>query len=243
MPQPRPLPDPDTIRETAHKVLSNLEYTIGPAEDSPPIDLWEWLRPLREWWPEWLDFSGAGQGSTPDGGPGVWFEALSIALLVLLVIAVIVAAVRALRTRERTRRRRTPPNVPGTSSPEHWEALAHTAADTGDLADAVRLLLKAAILRIEQFHQRIHRPGTTNREILHRYQRAAIAESLKALVDTVDRTWYGDHTCTHQEFDEALRHSSTIERMLRMSRRPGPAENAAGNPAAATPTRNRIHVR
>src|SRR5690606_25935134 len=62
------------------------------------------------------------------------------------------------------------------TDPRELEEQAERAASSGEHLDAIRLLFRAALLRIEQAEQRKLRIVMTNRELLRRYSASALGE-------------------------------------------------------------------
>jgi hypothetical protein len=67
----------------------------------------------------------------------------------------------------------------------------------------VRLLLRAALVRLEQQRQSTFKPGLTNREYLQRFRRSPAHEPLRELVETVDVSWFGDAACSLDDYQRA----------------------------------------
>jgi hypothetical protein len=94
--------------------------------------------------------------------------------------------------------------------PVFLEKQAELARDRGDNAEGIRLLLMAALLRIElENKSRLHR-GSTNREYLRRFKNTPISDPLRTMVDLVDARWYGLQECTPGDYEECRRAGSFI---------------------------------
>ena len=86
--------------------------------------------------------------------------------------------------------------------PDYFEQLAREAAAKNDFITAIRLLFRAAVLRIERAEKKTHRPGVTNRELLNLYRsQPRLHGRLKLFVDMIDRKWYGDESCSEMDFE------------------------------------------
>jgi hypothetical protein len=84
--------------------------------------------------------------------------------------------------------------------PVQLERQAEEAANRQDYIGAVRLLFRAAVLRLDQRAGRQSRPGTTNREYLTRYRASGVIDALKQFVDVIDAKWYGYGECDVDDY-------------------------------------------
>jgi hypothetical protein len=190
------LPGPDEIRRKAAEVLARPDYHLEPASDEGSATQQIVLRILRAlfdaftWLAESLSFLPA------------FLRYPAAALLVLLLVALLVRIIYMMRkathlpSRSASRRER---HRRGQSADE-LEALAQQEYDHGRVIEAVRLLLRAGLLRLEQTEQRPNRPGTTNRELLRLYRASPMFEPLKTLVETIDFKWYGDQPASREDY-------------------------------------------
>jgi hypothetical protein len=197
-PAASPLPDPETIRQTAEQVLRRPDYLLDPQADSGLTILelvlrflrWiftplQWLHDLLAGLPGWLR----------------WPIALGlVALLILLVLHIgytIVAAVRGPR-----QQRGLAAGLPRMSrDPAALERQAAEAVSRGDFITGVRLLFAACLLRLELAEKRPFLAGTTNREHLRRHRDSPVFEALRQFVETIELGWYGQGICGPADFE------------------------------------------
>jgi len=186
------LPEPDVIRRTADEVIRRPEFQLTPVRDFSPI--WEWLWRLIE---PILGFFGRLWDISP--ALAVVFVVVLVIVLVALVAHIMYAFARAISGGKGLAgigplgRRRT--------DPSQLESDADEAARRGDFIQAVRLLFRAALVRLEHRQNREPRPGITNREYLRRYRDSAVFEALRQFVDVIDAKWYGYGTCDAADYD------------------------------------------
>ena len=130
-----------------------------------------------------------------------WLIILALlAILALLVWHMLYSVVQAMQA-PRSRARLDRDALGGRPDPAELERQAEAAAARADFITAVRLLFRADVLRLEEFEDKPNRPGTTNRELLRRYQRHPnVAESLRSFVDLIDRKWYGEEQCVQTDY-------------------------------------------
>ena len=197
--EPATNPTADQLREKAAEILSRRAYTSDSRSQSDAwltelvIEILEWVsRPFR-----WLF-------NMMDGLPDVLRWMIVIGLVVVLAILIwhmastLTAAIRGTKlvgsAAYEPRRQLL--------DPEHFEKLAREAARKNDFITAIRMLFRAAVLRIELSEKKTHRPGVTNRELLNRYRaQPRLHSRLKLFVDMIDRKWYGDELCSQIDFE------------------------------------------
>jgi len=126
-----------------------------------------------------------------------------LALLTLLAVGLLVHI--ALVVMRVARRRRftptyTPAEDPRRHTPEYWEGEADTAVAGGDYLTAIRYLLHATLLRLEQRHKGTLRRAATHREYLRRFRATPVHDSLREMVDTVEARWFGQVPCTAEDY-------------------------------------------
>ena len=192
------LPPPDAIRDKIAEVLARPDYHVEPvaAEES-----YEWLKLLFRII-EWILTPFRWLMELTEGLPALlrWTIVVGLVVILVLVIAHIVyTIVMAVRGPRRN------PSLPAlderaTQDPDLLERQAEEAAACGEWVDAIRLLFRAALLRLEAREKRRFRVGTTNREHLRRYRNSPIANPLRLLVDTLDLKWYGDAPCQPDDY-------------------------------------------
>jgi len=189
------LPPPDVIRKTAQEVVARGYYDVGDESlpGSPP--LWwrilrwllkpfEWLFESMEGWPDFVR----------------WVIVISLFVLLLALLAHIVYSFAAAIRGPTARRRRPYLAAHVEVDPSALEEQAERAGGDGDYIGAIRLLFRAALRRIELAEKKKLRPGSTNRELLRRYQATPLFASLERFVETIDQKWYGGGTCREADF-------------------------------------------
>ena len=192
------IPSPETLREKAAEIVAGSDYRLDSSQSDRSwmfaliLEIIEWiLKPFR-----WLY-------AISEGLPEVvrWTIVLGVSAILLLVIGhMIYAFVNAVRGPKRVggsgldeRRHRI--------DPADLERLASEAARRADYITAIRFLFRASVVRLELAEKKSNRPGTTNRELLRRYRnRLAVRDSLRQLVETIDRKWYGDEACSDADY-------------------------------------------
>lgn len=214
------LPSPDEIRRKAAEVLQRPEYHEDTASGSGELTrnillrVFRWLGNAFEWLADSLWFL-----------PGPLRTLAAILLCVLLaafIIRIIYAIGKAARLPDRVhaprdRRQRA-------RSAEELEALAEEEYFRGRVLEAVRLLFRASVRRLEDAEKRVNRPGTTNRELLRRYRSTPLYEPLRTMVDTIDVKWYGGRAVAPGDYDVcAAAHRQVRERIA--ARSPTPEVN------------------
>jgi hypothetical protein len=195
---PRNVPSADDIRRTAGEILQRPDYQLESDPTSQSLADSLLIRALR-----WLLEGFISLAESLSILPGVLrypAAALLCAVLVFLIYRIVRTLARTTRLPEtadaapRTRSARTVP-------PEELEGLAAAAHRDGRITEAVRWLLRAALLRLELAEKRKPRPGTTNRELLRRYRATPLQPPLETLVDTIDLHWYGDRPADPEDFE------------------------------------------
>jgi hypothetical protein len=193
-----PLPDPETIRRTAHQVLSRPDYQLHPQPESGTILLELLLRLLR-----WILAPIQWLIAALEGLPGWlrWPIAVGlVALLFVLVLHIGYTIVRAMRGPGQKRGLATAlERAP--RDPAALERQAAEAVSRGDFITAIRLLFVACVLRLELAEKRAFGAGTTNREHLRRHQDSPVFEPLKLFVEIIETRWYGRGVCALEDFE------------------------------------------
>ncbi len=200
------------LREKVSEVLARPEYAQADHESSTAmLEFWqrvlEWvLVPIR-----WLF-------EMTEGLPEVirWLVVGGLTLLlVVLVIHIVWTFHRALTGASMARREVALDIDEHTHrQPEEVEILAQQIAADGDLIGAVRLLLVATLLRLEQREERPFRRGMTNRQHLRRYRNSNVFEPLQTLVRTIELKWFGDEVCEQTDYETCRRAHGTLCTLL-----------------------------
>lgn len=189
------VPDPETIRETAGEVVSGPDYQLEKGLDGSSRSLLQTIL-------SWLLAPFLWLFQALDGLPMFLRIVVSIVLsivAILLIIHIIWSLAVAVRGTKKTETVRALQEK--TTDPGELEAAADEAAGKGFWLDAVRLLLRAALVRIERAERKKFRRGLTNRELLRRYRRTALSDPLTRLIEVVDRKWYGDEDCQSADYE------------------------------------------
>lgn len=189
------LPSSEAIRRKAQEVVARPDYNLETAVDERAF-YW-WLEVLR-----WLLTPLRLLFRALEGLPEVlrWLIVSVLVLLCLALIAHIVWTFVAAFSGTPTRlRRQGEPGKPE-ADPEQLEREAETISAGGDYIQAIRLLFRASLLRLERSEKRKFRPGFTNRELLNRYRTSPMFHPLKYFVETIDAKWYGLEPCLATDY-------------------------------------------
>lgn len=191
------LPDPQTIRRTAEEVLTRPDYQLesDAGRDGVLIALifkiLAWITaPFR-----WLF-------NAMEGLPDFVRWTVVIVLLVVLILLIthicytIVSAVRGTTRKKRLALIESETQI----DPGQLEQHAEVVAGQKYYIEAIRLLFRACLLRLEKVEKRKFRPGITNREHVRRYRHAPFSGELKLLVETIDNKWFGDDKCQVEDY-------------------------------------------
>ena len=207
-----PIPSSEALREKAMEIVSGRDYQINSGQTDNSWSLLLLLEIIR-----WILMPFIWLFKLTEGLPDFlrWIIVLGLAaLLVLLIGHIVYSFVTAIRRPKRirdagldSRHRRI--------DAEEVERLAGDAAGRADYVTAIRLLFRASVLRLERAENKSLRPGTTNRELLRRYQgRPSLNESLRLFVETIDRKWYGDEICSEIDYAACQRARDEVCRVL-----------------------------
>jgi len=185
------LPDADAIRHTAQEVARRPEFQIRPVYSGRALVdfVWRILRPIIRFFSGLWDISPA----------LAWAVTIGLTVLCVLLIAHIVYSFRQAIAR-RAQYGRAFAGESKKLDPVELERKAEDAATREEYIAAVRLLFRAALLRISQSENREFRPGTTNGEYLRRYRQSTFVNALGQLVNVVDAKWYGFGACDAQDY-------------------------------------------
>jgi len=201
------VPSNEVIREKAREVLSRDDYDLSAFTGREPNRLWEFLGWI---WDRLVELTEFLQGLL---GPWVWLLYVALtALLVLLVWHIGYTMSRGLRIQERAPR---PAQGGRSRDPRELERLAEAALGLNDYVEAVRLLFRAAILRLENAERRTNRPGMTNRELLRRYRPTPLYSALQQFVEVLDTAWYGGHECGQADYELCRQAHNTVRSQAR----------------------------
>ena len=206
------LPSSQELRDKALEIVSGSDYQINSGQSDNSWSLLLMLEIIQ-----WILAPFIWIYNLTEGLPDFlrWIIVLGLAtVLALLVAHIIYSFVIAIRTPKRigdtgpnSRQRRI--------DPEEVERLASEAAGRADYVTAIRFLFRASVLRLELAEKKSHRPGTTNRELLRRYQgRPTLNESLRLFVETIDRKWYGDEICSDLDYAACQRAHNEVRRTI-----------------------------
>ena len=206
------LPSAQELREKAMEIVSGRDYQINSGQSDNSWSLLLLLEIIR-----WILAPFIWLFNLTEGLPDFlrWMIVLGLAALVVLLIwhiayslaTVIRRPKRIVDTGSDSRHRRI--------GPEEVERLASEAARRTDYITAIRFLFRASVLRLELAEKKSHRPGTTNRELLRRYQgRPSLTESLRLFVETIDRKWYGDEICSDADYAACQQAHGEVRRAL-----------------------------
>ena len=188
-------PQPETIRQKAAEVVARPEYQLEQGLNEETEAFWitilSWLLKPIVWLFEALD------------GLPIPVRILVIVVLLVLAVALTVHIVWTLIASIRQGGRRglkRPLSQDEPADPEELEAAAQGAEEDGQHLEAIRLLFRAALLRIERAEEKRLRAGLTNRELMRRYRSSPLRDPLQLLVETIDRKWFGGETCESADY-------------------------------------------
>jgi hypothetical protein len=195
------LPDPDVIRRTADEVVRRPEFRLEPVRDSSI--LWKFIRRFLRLF---LDFMDQLWDISP---------VLAWLVIVLLIVTLLAVTFHIFYTLRQGIRTHIGLGATLTSKrkgldPAQLERQADEAAGRHDYIGAVRLLFRAAVLRLDQHAGRAARPGMTNREYLARYRASSVIEDLGQFVDVIDAKWYGYGECGVEDYQRCRQAHAVI---------------------------------
>ena len=212
MPESSSLPDPEVIRRTAAEVIQRPDYQLDKVggDSSGLVEmflklLWWMLTPFR-WLFEALEW-------LPD--PVRWLVVIGLVVIVVALITHIVYTIIVAIRGPQRRRSYAVDAAPIPLDPAILEKQALEAAARGEFIDAVRLLFRACLLYLERYEKRAFRRGTTNRDLLRRYNGTPVHPPMSRFVETIDLKWYGGGDCLQADYDAcqvAYRHIGTVIR-------------------------------
>lgn len=189
----------ETIRHVAREVLARPEFDLGG--DTRKAEtlleglfrlLWWLLTPIR-WLFDVLE----------NIHPALaWVVIALLGAVLLLLVWHLAYTFRTALARLPGAGRFRPTRRVDDLDPADLEARADNAYSERSFIEAIRLLFRAAMLRLEGVEQRRFRVGVTNREILAHYRDRPPQGPLRAFVELIDRKWYGEGTCDESDFLE-----------------------------------------
>ncbi len=192
------VPSPETLREKAAEIVAGPDYRLdsGQSDNS-------WLFALLMEIMDWILVPFRWLFALTEGLPGFlrWMIVLGLSAVMLLIIGHIIYSL-AMAVRGPKRGARAASDERRRSiDPAELERLAGESALRADYITAIRFLFRASVIRLEHCEKKKNRPGTTNRELLRRYRnRPGMSDSLRHLVDAIDRKWYGDEVCSAADY-------------------------------------------
>ncbi len=200
------------LREKVDEVLARPEFADATNESSSPaVGILEWLLEQLAGALKWMY-------DLTQGLPEVlrWLVVGGLTLLlVVLVIHILWTFQRALSG---AHLRLPDANLALEGerklSPDELEAQADQAATEGDLIGAIRLLLRASLLRLEQREKRPFRRGMTNRQHLARVRRTPFFDPLQILVRTIEMKWFGDENCDASDYDACRQAHGSLRSLI-----------------------------
>lgn len=191
------VPD-EAVRAKIREVLARPDFRVEPVEATDnSLAWWLWLIELLLTPFRWL------YGLT-EGLPEFvrWLIVLGLTVLLVALLAHIVYSLfTALRGTSSHENAGFSPNVLlAGQDAESLERLADEAERRGEWIEAVRLLMRASLVRFEQTEKKRFRRGTTNREHLRRYRGTPTYPVLEVLVRAVEMKWYGQEPCQRSDY-------------------------------------------
>lgn len=220
------VPGADAIRRKAAEVLGRPEYRINDTV-TDERSLWGYVADGFHWCMEQLSALSRLMEGWPV--PLQWLVKIVLVVVLLLLVAHIIYTIlgsvrtpgRSTDGKPRDARRRDPRDL---------ERMAEEARGRSDFIGAVRLLFRAAILRLENAERRVNRPGTTNRELLRRYRSTPVHPALQQFVTVIDTKWYGGRECGPEDYESCRSAHGDVRNLARRAQSPAPS----GGPAPST---------
>lgn len=211
LPATRSAPTPDLLRDKLQEVLSRADYQLDPA--SRPDDSFGWLFELLKWLIKPLRWLYELTHGLPE------FLRWPIVIGLSVVLCVLIAHLcwsfwQAVRVDRRSQFELPHENVSRAVPPEEWEQRANQAAKAGNFIEAIRLLLRACLARLELREKKNFRRGTTNREHLRRYRGTALFDSLELIIQTMERKWYREEPCEQSDLEACRRAYARITQLV-----------------------------
>ena len=192
-----PLPPPEVIRQRAAEILEGPDYQLQPLGENGAT-LQDLLLRILEWLytPFQILFDLLNNLSPVLA----WLVTGGLLLVLAMLIAHMVRTFHEALKRLPERQSYQSGGDPSELDPEVLERNAEQEATAGNFIGAIRLLLRAVLLRLAEGDGIRFSPGLTNREYLRRYQKTKLFQPLLVLVDTVDAKWYGTTLCEMEDY-------------------------------------------
>ncbi len=208
-------PSDEAIRNTVRDVLGDGTYHIEIQEE----ETLGWLKAL---WEALKNLFFPSQDSSDGFLEGSWQSYLVAGVLLLAFIAVATQLVKMFLARRRQGKQLSKQKpAPVSSRPDELEQMAAEAAERESYVEAIRLLLRAAALRIAAAEQRIMRPGISNRELLRQYRGTPLFNPLRELVQRVNEKWFGVRSCSVTDFSTCREAVEEIKSLASRPKRDG----------------------
>ncbi|MBN1851860.1 MAG: DUF4129 domain-containing protein [Pirellulales bacterium] len=192
-----PLPQPEVIRERAAEILQRSDYQLQPVGENRAT-LRDILMKILEWilTPFQILFDFLDNISPVLA----WIVTGGLLLIPILLIVYFVKSFRGAFSRPGRDRSYQSERTMEEVDPETLERSATKEAASGDFILAIRLLLRAVLLRLAARDGKRFAPGMTNREYLCHYRETNLFQPLLVLVDAVDTKWYGTSLCGMEDY-------------------------------------------
>jgi hypothetical protein len=183
-----------------HEILARPEFqaATGRSVFQEYLDMvrtwfWSWAVRLLEW------LNGLLAPTAEMIGPGVLYGLIAASLVIVGGAVVLVARL----SRGGIAGDSALANVAETGRPRAADELARAREQAvgGDPRQAIHHLYLAVLLRLDEREHLVFDGALTNRELLPRLTAAReLTEPFAALVTRFDRLWYGQQTCSSEEY-------------------------------------------
>jgi hypothetical protein len=202
----------EQLREKVDEVLARPEFTDASNEpSSQAVGILDWLLEQLTGVLRWIY-------DLTQGLPEVlrWLIVAGLTLLLVILIVHILWTFQRALTGAHLRLPDARLALEGEPKlhPDKLEADADEAAANGDLIGAIRLLLRASLLRLELREKRPFRRGMTNRQHLARVRRTPFFDPLQVLVRTIELKWYGDEVCEASDYDACRQAHGSLRSLI-----------------------------
>jgi hypothetical protein len=209
------LPTASAIRQKAEEVVARPDYQLDSALSESGRAWWltllRWiLAPFR-----WLFEAMEGMPDVLRWVVVIVLAAVCVALIAHIVWSLVVAIRGPRRRAPRAADRRPDRHV----DPAELVRQAESRQAAGDFIEAVRLLFRASLMRLERLEERKFRPGITNRALLARYRSSPFCDPLSRFVETIDSKWYGDEACRELDYVACRQEHDRLQALILERRR------------------------